>query len=154
VLRHVIEREVFMQGDIRLVTIMLSGAAIVFACNKENQPGPADPTGSRNGNDSSAQQSPAAETRSAATSLTQSRCSREQRCNNVGAGKKYSSFADCEATVGNDWRDDLNARECSGGVDQHELDECMTAIRNEDCSNPLDSLERIAQCTQAQICED
>ncbi|HTM43972.1 MAG TPA: DUF6184 family natural product biosynthesis lipoprotein [Polyangiaceae bacterium] len=112
------------------------------------------PTENRSGPNSTAQNSTAArETRSAASSLTQSRCMREQRCNNIGSGKKYSSFGDCEAVIGNDWRDDLNARECSGGVDQQQLDECMTRIKNEDCGNPFESLARIAACTQSQICE-
>lgn len=101
-----------------------------------------------------ARASPAAQTQSATSALTQSRCEREQRCNNIGAERKYSSFEDCRVEVGRDWRDDLNARECTRGVEQRQLNECLVAIRNEDCGNPFDSLERITACTSGQICAE
>jgi hypothetical protein len=58
------------------------------------------------------------------------------------------------ARVRNDWKDDLTARECPAGVDRKELDECLTAIRNDECNNPFDALGRITACTVAQICEE
>jgi hypothetical protein len=97
---------------------------------------------------------PASRVLPAAESIADARCLREQRCNNIGADRKYSSLNDCATRVRNDWKDDLNTRECPAGVDQKELNECLTEIRNEDCNNPFDSLGRIAACTAAQICED
>jgi hypothetical protein len=142
-----------------LMTTLLVSTAIA-ACSRDNERAAANPnTVAANRADDDMRADPSAqgasaETRSAAASLTQSRCSREQRCENIGAGKKYSSFADCEAEIGNDWREDLNARECSRGVNQAQLDQCLAEVRNEECGNPFDSLGRIAACTQAQICED
>jgi hypothetical protein len=97
---------------------------------------------------------PASRVLPAASSIAEARCAREQKCNSIGADRKYSSMSDCLTRVRNDWKDELNARECPRGSDQKELNECLAEIRDEDCNNPLDSLGRIAACTAAQICED
>ncbi|HTM44137.1 MAG TPA: DUF6184 family natural product biosynthesis lipoprotein [Polyangiaceae bacterium] len=130
-----------------IATITLLIATMTAGCSKKNEnrgAAQADPSPER----------ASAETRSAAASLTQSRCAREQRCENVGPGKKYSSVDDCDTQIGRDWREDLNSRECSRGINQQELDDCLSQIRNEDCGNPFDSLERIAACRQGMICQD
>lgn len=93
-------------------------------------------------------------TSSATDSIADARCTRESSCNNIGADKKYSSLDDCMARIREDWRDDLNSRECPGGVDQVELNECLTQVRNEDCSSPFDTLSRVAECASGQICVD
>lgn len=95
---------------------------------------------------------PASRPASAAESIAEARCAREQRCNNVGSNKKYSSHNDCMARIRDDWKADLNARECRGGINQSELNECMTAIRAEECNSPFDTLDRVGECTAAQIC--
>lgn len=149
-----------MNNQFHYLSFVLFVTAVSAGCSRDNERPAANPNRvavNQTDDDDRADPSIAgasAETRSATASLTQSRCSREQRCENIGAGKKYSSFADCEAEIGNAWREDLNARECSRGVDQSQLDECLTEVRNEECGNPFDSLGRIAACTQAQICED
>jgi hypothetical protein len=152
-----------MNNQFRFLTFALFATTTVAGCSRDNERRPATSNDRVSANeevddvqapDEPYTPSAAAETRSAAASLTQSRCSREQRCENIGPGKKYSSFADCEAEIGNDWRQDLNARECTRGVDQAQLDECLAEVRNEDCGNPFDSLGRIAACTQAQICAE
>jgi len=97
---------------------------------------------------------PASRTGSATEAIAQARCAREQRCNNIGNDEKFSSSGDCLTSIRNDWKDDLNARECPGGVEQDDLQECLTEIRNEDCNSPFDTLERISACTAAQICDD
>jgi hypothetical protein len=95
---------------------------------------------------------PASRTRSAAEQIAVARCEREQACGNIGDDKTFSSLLDCRARIQNDWKDDLNARACPGGVNQHELGECMSQVRTESCGNPFDTLARITSCTQAQIC--
>jgi hypothetical protein len=104
--------------------------------------------------DTAAPMVPASRVLPAAESIADARCAREQKCNNIGADKRYSSMSDCLARIRNDWKDDLNARECPNGVDQKELNECLSEIRNENCGNPFDTLGRVAACTAAQICED
>lgn len=95
---------------------------------------------------------PASRARSAAEQIASARCEREQQCGNVGNDKTFSSGRDCLARIQNDWKDDLNARACPGGINQHELDECLTQVRQEACENPFDTLARITECTQGQIC--
>ena len=125
--------------------------ALLAACSKSNE----RPASAANGSEPVAVQTPtpASATRSATESIAMSRCQREQTCNNVGADKKYSSASDCLTRIRTDWKDDLNARECPGGINQVQLDQCLTKIRNEECSSPFDTLSRITECTAGQICE-
>lgn len=91
-------------------------------------------------------------THSAAEQIASARCEREQKCGNIGADKTYSSSQDCLARIRADWQEDLNARECPGGVNVHELNECLDQVRAEACGNPFDKLARMTECTQGQIC--
>ena len=94
----------------------------------------------------------ASEGGSAVESISEARCARESRCENIAPDKRYSSMEDCVARVREDWRDDLDARACPSGVNESQLNECLTAIRQEECSSPFDTLERVAACTASQIC--
>lgn len=94
------------------------------------------------------------EVRSATESIAESRCAREARCENIGADKRFSSMDDCIIRVRADWKDDLDARECPSGVNEMQLNECLNEVREEDCSSPFDTLERVAACTVGQICAD
>jgi len=91
-------------------------------------------------------------THSAQEQIASARCEREQTCGNIGDNKSYSSSQDCLARIRADWKEDLNARECPGGVNNQELNECLQQIRAEACGNPFDTLARITECTQGQIC--
>ncbi|HMJ10095.1 MAG TPA: DUF6184 family natural product biosynthesis lipoprotein [Polyangiaceae bacterium] len=91
-------------------------------------------------------------TRAAVQSIVAARCTREARCNNIGADHKYASLAECSAKLSEDRKDDLNAKDCPRGVSQKELGECLAEIKNEDCNNPLDSLGRLAACRSSDLC--
>lgn len=95
---------------------------------------------------------PASRTRSATEQIAEARCQRESQCGNIGDNKSFSSNQDCLARIRADWKEDLNARECPGGINQHELDECLAQVRAEACANPFDTLARITECTSRQIC--
>lgn len=95
---------------------------------------------------------PAARTRSAAEQIAQARCEREQQCGNIGKDQTFSSSQDCLARIQNDWKDELNARACPGGINEQQLSECLAQVRAEACSNPFDTLARVTECTSAQIC--
>lgn len=88
----------------------------------------------------------------ALNNIAEARCDREQRCNNVGQGRRYESSQTCRATVRNDFSRDLNSSECQGGIDRAELSECMSDIRTEDCNNPIDTLSRLAACRTSDLC--
>jgi hypothetical protein len=126
--------------------LTFAGLTLIIACNRSNDPEPMAPA--------SAQVAETEESGvSAADSIARSRCEREERCDNIGGDKKFSSMDDCLTRVRTDWKDDLDARECPGGINRAELDECLNEIRSEDCSSPFDTLERVAACTSGQICE-
>ena len=97
---------------------------------------------------------PAGETRSAARHIASARCEREQRCDNIGNDKKFATEDVCVDKIRSEWANDLNAYECPNGVVQKELDECLTAIRAEECSSPFDTLSRISECRAGQICAE
>lgn len=84
--------------------------------------------------------------------IPDARCEREIRCDNIGAGKDYSTPKDCMDEIATEWRDDLNAIECPGGIDRAELSECLEEIRNEDCGNPFDTLGRVVACRSSDLC--
>jgi len=85
-------------------------------------------------------------------SIAASRCDREARCGNVGTGKRCESAQSCHAVVRNSFASDLNAADCPSGIDQRELAECMQEVRDENCSNPLDTLGRLAACRTSDMC--
>jgi hypothetical protein len=90
---------------------------------------------------------------SAIQSITQARCEREKRCENIGKGKKFDSMAKCVSEIRETWKDELNTRECRGGVVQKELQECLEEVRNQDCNNPFDALSRVMACREGDICK-
>lgn len=86
--------------------------------------------------------------------IAASRCEREQRCGNVGEGRRYESEASCRTTVQRSFASDLNTSSCSAGLDARELDECLSEIRNEDCRSPIDTIERLTACRTSDLCRD
>ena len=115
--------------------------AVVAACSNNQRPAEsAEPVASEGG--------------SATESIAESRCAREARCDNIGADKKFSSTDDCMIRVREDWKSDLDARSCPSGINETQLSECLNEIREEECSSPFDTLERVAACTAGQICAD
>lgn len=92
--------------------------------------------------------------RSAVSSIVAARCEREVRCKNIGPDAKYPSKQACLEQVRADWSEQLNARECPGGVHEEELNECLADIRGEECGSPLDSFARMLSCGTAELCRD
>jgi hypothetical protein len=84
--------------------------------------------------------------------LAAARCDREQTCDDVGAGKKYVSRDVCMDQMRGSLANDLNAYDCPRGIDESQLDRCMTAIRSEECSHPLDTLSRMEKCRTGALC--
>ncbi|WP_394844154.1 DUF6184 family natural product biosynthesis lipoprotein [Pendulispora brunnea] len=84
--------------------------------------------------------------------ITAARCDRELSCNNIGAGKDYDSFAACTRELHHNARASFNAQECPHGIDDRNLTNCLSDIRNERCGNPLDTLERVTSCRKGKLC--
>jgi hypothetical protein len=86
--------------------------------------------------------------------IVAARCDREQKCNNIGASRKYASRSECEANLRSKMADELNFHECKTGINQRQVDKCLTQINGESCRNPLDTLERVVACRSSALCSD
>jgi hypothetical protein len=84
--------------------------------------------------------------------LSSARCDRETTCNNIGAGHKYASREVCMDQIRGDLGNDLNTYNCPRGIDEGAVDQCMGAIRAEDCGHPLDTLSRVEKCRTGAMC--
>lgn len=122
------------------------GALAVASCTKVSEPAP------RAAVTDNPALTPASRSRSAAEQIAESRCEREQQCGNIGNDKTYHTSDECFTRIQSDWREELNSRQCPGGINQSQLNECLAQIRGEACENPFDALARITACTAAQIC--
>jgi uncharacterized protein DUF6184 len=132
-----------MNQPIRRVCLSLFTTALLAACGGANQGPAVYGTGVTN-----AQSSDSA----VVSKLATARCDREQGCNNVGAGQKYASHDVCMDQMRGSLANDLNAYDCRGGIDEDQLARCMTAIRNEECSHPLDTISRMDKCRTGALC--
>jgi hypothetical protein len=88
----------------------------------------------------------------AVTAIAEARCDRETRCENVGTDKKFANRQACMDQIRERSKDALNPKACPGGVDSKALGECLEEIRNEDCSSPLETVERMAACNTVDLC--
>jgi hypothetical protein len=84
--------------------------------------------------------------------ITHARCLREERCGNVGPDRRFVSMQSCMNKTRTEWQDELDARECPGGVVQGAFSECLARIEQEACDEALDSLGHIAACGESDIC--
>jgi hypothetical protein len=80
------------------------------------------------------------------------RCDREERCTHVGVGLKYETYDQCVRKIRNDKSDELNPKDCPGGIRQKEFSDCLEAIRAESCTNPLEVLDRLVACRSGGLC--
>ncbi|MGA7123092.1 MAG: DUF6184 family natural product biosynthesis lipoprotein [Polyangiaceae bacterium] len=84
--------------------------------------------------------------------LAAARCDRERSCNNVGGGQKYASPNVCMDQMRGSIANDLNTYNCPHGIDRNEVDHCVAAIKNEECSHPLDTITRMEKCRTDRMC--
>jgi hypothetical protein len=84
--------------------------------------------------------------------LVASRCAREVSCSNVGADKHFTDGETCVREVRKKTLESLGTSECPSGIDGRELDECLDAIRKESCTNPIDTVGRLAACRTNKLC--
>jgi hypothetical protein len=127
----------------RIFGLSLATTGLLVACGGANQESAVPGTGV-----TSAQKADSA----VVGKLAAARCDREQGCNNIGARQKYLSREVCMEQMRGSLANDLNAYECPRGIDEGRLDRCLTAIRSEECSHPLDTLTRMDKCRTGSLC--
>ncbi len=84
--------------------------------------------------------------------LARTRCDREQRCDNVGNGKRYENADACLDDFRGKGNNELTTAACPQGIDAAKLQTCLDEIRTERCDNPLDTVGRITACRTAALC--
>jgi hypothetical protein len=103
---------------------------------------------------SSADPATGSKTMSGINEISEARCDREVRCGGVGPDKDYKTRDQCIADLNHDGYEDLDADACPRGLDQNELQKCLSEINAERCGAPLDTLERLVACRSAILCKD
>ncbi|MBX3231986.1 MAG: hypothetical protein KIT84_12470 [Labilithrix sp.] len=89
---------------------------------------------------------------SAIDRIVAARCAREVTCSNLGPDRRYPTGDNCIREVRHKLVDEMKPSECPHGIDGKELDECLDAIRNESCTNALDTIARLTHCRTSQLC--
>ena len=89
---------------------------------------------------------------SAIDRIVAARCAREVTCSNLGPDKHYATGDNCVREVRQKLNEDMKPSECARGIDGKELDECLDAIRNESCTNAMDTVARLTQCRASSLC--
>lgn len=80
------------------------------------------------------------------------RCERENGCNNIGQGRRYQSRDACITTASADRFDSWDSANCTRGVDASKLGDCLNAVREQSCGNPIDDISRMNACRGAAVC--
>ena len=80
------------------------------------------------------------------------RCKREARCENIGAGRHFGSYEGCAAELRGEAMNKLTTYACPKGIDVVQLDKCLADIRGERCSNLIDTLDRVTACSTSSLC--
>ena len=81
--------------------------------------------------------------------ITQRACDREVICGNIGAGKRFADRSTCLDALEHPA---LKADACPQGVTSPRLDACVTAIRNQQCGQVIDDLEKTRKCERKALC--
>ena len=132
------------------VAAVAAFSLVVGACSKTTDRGSA----MRPAAYTSADPATGSKTMNRINQLSEARCDREVRCGGIGPDKTYETRDQCIADLNHDGYDDLDADACPRGIDQRELDKCLSEIHAERCGAPLDTLERLVACRSAALCKD
>lgn len=82
----------------------------------------------------------------------QRECRWEDRCGNVGSGKRYAAFDECLTDKRASYLNRLPTERCDGKINGQALDVCFKAIENTSCTDLLDQLATFSKCDSGSIC--
>ena len=84
--------------------------------------------------------------------LAGTRCMREAKCENVGAGRTYSNRDACMTEIRGESMNRLTATACPNGLEAAKLDDCLATLRNDHCENMPSGLDRFPTCSASLLC--
>ena len=79
-------------------------------------------------------------------------CRFEDRCGNLGPGKRYATFAECLTAKRADFQRAWPTDRCDGRINGQNLDICLQAIDNTQCNNIIDSIATASKCESSDVC--
>ncbi|WP_394844544.1 DUF6184 family natural product biosynthesis lipoprotein [Pendulispora brunnea] len=85
--------------------------------------------------------------------ITAARCDREERCQTMGGGKRYTGRKTCERERRTQANYLLPAEKCSRGIPADRVNACVTAIAAAKCDMPAESFDELAPCTAQALCQ-
>jgi hypothetical protein len=85
--------------------------------------------------------------------LTTAQCERDERCGDVGQGKKHASRNACESVMRETFEEDDRFTDCRRGIDEAALAKCMNEVRNGACGNPM-RRDSESECHGSRLCSD
>jgi hypothetical protein len=84
--------------------------------------------------------------------IVASRCAREVTCSNIGRDRHFATGELCVREMRSRMNDELKTSSCPNGIDAARLDMCLDAIRNESCTNAVETIGRVALCRASKLC--
>ena len=85
--------------------------------------------------------------------IVSARCARESACEKTtGSDRRLTDPAICKQRLGERVGMDLRPNDCPRGVDSAALATCLQSISGESCSNPAETIQRLAACRTHELC--
>lgn len=125
-----------------MATAIVGAVGAVVACSHHHAPA------AHGGGPNSVQ----ASIESAVERIAHEKCARETRCGHVGAGQDYADRDKCLAVERGRATEALSLESCPGGIDEHNLGECLTQLRDQKCGGSLSSITRRTDCRNRELC--
>ena len=140
-------------GMLRVAVLLLLAAGAAVARHRD-QSGTVgrDPSAQDRGGSATLTSSTLTTRDIAVDKITAARCAREVTCSNIGPDRRYPANDKCVAEVKERLDRELGPNECPDGIDGKQVDECLDAIRAESCTNPMSTVQRLAECRTSSLC--
>lgn len=83
-------------------------------------------------------------------------CNRQDDCGNIGPGKDFRDYDDCEVNQRNRFNQLWPADACSGDrINEARAEACISRIENASCNSGLfDGLAFASECNAGKVCID
>lgn len=84
--------------------------------------------------------------------IADARCDRAEECDEIGAGRRYSTRASCDMQNETRASRELDTASCARGADRGAVSRCVAAINRQECSTFMQTLSRIPDCRTELLC--
>jgi hypothetical protein len=125
-----------------MATAIVGAVGLVVACSHHHAPA------SYGGGPNAVQ----ASIDSAVERIAHEKCAREARCGNVGVNQTYADRDKCLSVERGRETEALSLESCPGGIDEHNLGECLSQIRGQECGASMSSITRRTDCRNRELC--